>query len=586
MLEQSDGVGPFYVSIFSGLRSTLNAESTTPLTLYLEHLDVSRFSGEAYEESLARHLLTKYQDRPIDVIVAIGGGALDFALRHRQSLWPDTPVVFAFVDAASIGKLHLPDGVTGKTLDLRLAEMVSAAERVVPGLEHLAIVGDRLEEQASFRRFVEEMPALAQRYDIIDLTGLPMEELRKRVATLPDRTAILYTAIYSDGKGTYFVPAEALSMFADLANAPIIASVESYIGRGAIGGNVTLAATMGEEAARTALEIIDGRPVSAIPVTEGSPSRPVFDWRQLRRWNVTESRLPKASEIRYRQLSVWQQYPLQIAGIAAVVLFQSGLIAALLLEYGRRRRAELEARARQSELARANRYAIAGELSASIAHQLNQPLGAVLANTETAELLLKSPEPNIGEIQEILADIRRDNLRASDVIAGLRRLLRKGDSEMRDVDLNQVVAEAFRFVAVQAKAAHVDLLPLLDPLPLRVHGDAIQLQQVVLNLVINAIEAIREAPEGRRTIVGRTSRSGATTAEISIADSGQGVAEADLKRIFEPFYSTKQQGMGMGLSIARTIVERHGGSIRAENSEGGSLFRVELPLAPIHSEAA
>lgn len=586
MIEQSDGIGPFYVSIFSGLRSTLNGEASAPITLYTEHLDLGRFSGEAYEASLKRHLQAKYTGRPIGVVVAMGGGALDFALRHRLSLWPETPIVFAFTDDASIKALSLPDNITGKTLRVQLKDMVSAAQQVVPDLAHVAIVGDSLDTQPPFRRFVEEIPIIARQLDVIDLTGLPMVDVRKRIAALPERTAILYTAIYSDGKGTYFTPAEALPMIAEVANRPIIASVESYIGRGAVGGYVSVAATIGSEAARTALAIIDGRPASTIPISEGSPPRPVFDWRQLQRWGVDERRLPKDSEIRYRVLPIWRQYPLQTASIVAILLFQSGLIAALLYQYRRRRRAEVEARAHLNALAHVNRYAIAGELSASIAHQLNQPLGAVLANAEAAELLLQSPAPDIREIKEILVDIKRDNLRASGVIAGLRRLLKKADAEMLDVDLNQIVDEVFRFVAVQASEAQVDLVRILEP-ALRVRGDAIQLQQVVLNLMINAIEAVREAPAGQRTVIGQTRRIDTSTAEISIADTGPGIAEENIKRIFEPFYSTKQHGMGMGLSIARTIVERHGGWIRAENREGGgSLFCVGLPLLGSGKEAS
>jgi len=578
VLEQSDGMGPLYVSIFAGLRSVVNAGATGPIPLYVEHLDLSRFGCAAYEAGLERHFREKYADRPIGVIVALGAGALEYALRWRASLWPETPIVFGLADPATVETLNLPADVTGHTSRLALADMVAAAKIVVPGLRHLAIVGDRLETQPIFRPFLEELPAIAQAFDVIDLTGLPIAELRQRLAALPASTAILYTAIYSDGKGAFFAPAEALALFADAARAPIIASVETYIGRGATGGYVQKPETIGAEAARTALRILDGEPASSLPVSDGGPPRLVLDARQLARWGIDESRLPADSEIRYRAVPIWRQYPWQSAAASSVVVVQTGLIAALLQQYRRRRRAEIEARARLRELVRVNRFAVAGELSAAIAHQLNQPLGAVLANAETAALLLRAPAPDVGEIQEILGDVQRNSLRASDILSGLRRLLRKADADMQPVDLNRIAEDVLGLAWAMAADARVDLASDLPARPLLIRADAIQLQQAMLNLLVNAIEAVRDGPGARGSVLLRVGASDPAIAEVTIEDSGPGIPEDETRRIFEPLYSTKPQGMGMGLAIARTIVERHGGTLAAEpRSGGGSRFRIRLP---------
>ncbi|MCK0198729.1 sensor histidine kinase [Ancylobacter sp. 6x-1] len=579
VLEQSDVRGPFYAAIFSGLRSIVNSTAKAPVTIYVENLDLNRFSGEDYEQSLRQHLNVKYKDKPIGVLVSVGAGALDYALRLREALWPGTPLVFSFIDEASLAAQTLPPGVTGQTVRLRLEDMVTAAAIIVPDLAHVALVGDRFDTQPVFRSFGAEARGIAERLDVIDLTGLPMTELLERVALLPERTAILYTAVYSDGRGTYFTPADAMAMIAAKANRPIIGPVESYIGRGTTGGFVAIPTTIGEQSGALALRIIDGETPSLPPVASVADPTPVFDWRELQRWGVDEARLPKGSDIRFRSPRIWQEYPLQIAGTIAVVVFQSGLIAALLYEYRRRRLAEVEARTRLDELAHVNRYAIAGELSASIAHQVNQPLGAVLANAEAAALLLDRPVPDRDEIREILDDIKRDGLRASGVIAGLRRMLKKADSVQHHVDLNQVLDETFRFVAAKAADAHVDLVRDPSPRPLVVHGDPVQLQQVVLNLAINAIEAIGATNRGSGKITGRVRSPEPGIAELSISDNGHGLPDEDRRQIFEAFYSSKPDGMGMGLSIARTIVERHGGSIMAEsNPGGGSVFLVKLPL--------
>jgi C4-dicarboxylate-specific signal transduction histidine kinase len=299
----------------------------------------------------------------------------------------------------------------------------------------------------------------------------------------------------------------------------------------------------------------------------------------MQRWGISESSLPPGSEIHFRSPTVWEQYRWQILATATVLVLQAVMIAGLLYEHRRRRNAEIEARQRMSELAHLNRHATAGELSASIAHELNQPLGAILNNAESASVILNSPSPDLGEIKTIVDEIRRDDQRATEVIRRLRRLLGKSTIEAQNIDLNETVREVFEFLSVQAAARDVTLNSGPVNGPLRVSGDRTQLQQVILNLLVNGMDAVVGATNGRREVTSSTSVD-QTSATISIADSGPGVPSDKLKAIFEPFFTTKGDGMGMGLSIARTIVEAHGGRIWAENhTAGGAVFHVSLPLA-------
>ena len=216
----------------------------------MESLDLSRFGGSAYEESLQAHLQVKYQDKPIGVVVAIGDAALEYVLRWRTRLWPGVPIVFSMVDETTLARLSpLPD-VTGSIMKLRLADAITSARAVVPDLKTIVFVGDAWESQTVYGHWKEEIPAAAVGLEIIDLTGTPMRELRKRVAALPDHSAILYTSIYSDGEGTFYPPADALTFFAETANRPIIVSAETFVGRGGIGGFVMTASAIGKEAAQ------------------------------------------------------------------------------------------------------------------------------------------------------------------------------------------------------------------------------------------------------------------------------------------------------------------------------------------------
>jgi len=257
---------------------------------------------------------------------------------------------------------------------------------------------------------------------------------------------------------------------------------------------------------------------------------------------------------------------------------QAGRISALLRERRRRRLAEVQARQRMAELARVNRFSTAGELTATIAHEINQPLGSILTNAETAQAILKSPNPDIAELDEIVSDIVRDDRRASEVIRRMRSLLTKAPFDLKRLDLNDVARETVEFLSTLAVARKVELTSLMTQNTLPILGDRIQLQQVILNLVVNGIDAMKDTPGENRIISVRTSRVD-KFATLSVSDRGSGIAEDKLKEIFEPFFTSKADGMGMGLSIARTIIEAHNGMISAKNRDhGGASFQIRLPL--------
>jgi len=238
----------------------------------------------------------------------------------------------------------------------------------------------------------------------------------------------------------------------------------------------------------------------------------------------------------------------------------------------------VQSRQRMVELAHVNRFATAGELTASIAHEINQPLGSILTNAETAQAILKSPSPDIVELNEIVDDIVRDDRRASDVIRRMKSLLTKAPFELKSLDLNDVARETVEFISTLAVARKVELTSLITPDALSIVGDHIQLQQVILNLVVNGIDAMKDTPAANRIISIRTARVG-KFAELSVSDRGPGIPEDKLKEIFGPFFTSKAEGMGMGLSIARTIIEAHQGLIWAKNRDhGGASFRIRLPL--------
>lgn len=243
------------------------------------------------------------------------------------------------------------------------------------------------------------------------------------------------------------------------------------------------------------------------------------------------------------------------------------------------RRAELEAQRARAELAHVSRVATMGALTASIAHQLNQPLTGILANAQAARRLLAAPEPDLEEARRTLDDIMDDDRRAHEVIVRMRDFIRKDSGLTGPVDLNEVLNDVARLLNSDAVIRNVSIVLQSDGSAAVVHGDRVQLQQVVLNLIVNALESFAEPTARNRRVVVRSRCSGRDLVEVEVIDNGGGFIVPP-ESAFEALQTTKPAGMGLGLSIARSIIEAHAGSIRASNNpDGGATVSFRLPLA-------
>ena len=244
-----------------------------------------------------------------------------------------------------------------------------------------------------------------------------------------------------------------------------------------------------------------------------------------------------------------------------------------------RRRAELEAHSTRQDLAHLARVTMLGELTASLAHELNQPLTAILSNVQTAQRLLDNPIPDMTEIREILADISSDDQRAGEIIRGLRGLLKKSEINFVPLDINGVILEVVGFIRSDALIKHVVISPQLTPNLPAVRGDRIQLHQVLLNLAINALDAMKDTSASERVLTFASERIDEHSVQVSVQDAGTGIPADKLDMVFEPFITNKAHGLGMGLSICRSIVQMHGGRIQATpNADLGMTFQFVLPI--------
>src|SRR5213075_759131 len=329
---------------------------------------------------------------------------------------------------------------------------------------------------------------------------------------------------------------------------------------------------------KAAIQTIDVSPPAAVVTSLDRPT--LATWRAL------------LNPLRLRLAASWQERRGFILVIFAVVALQSALIAVLLVNHAALRRAkrelarditarqqaQLEMRRLQDEIAHVGRVSMMGQLASSLAHEINQPLGAILRNAEAAELFLQSKKPDMEEIRTILADIRADDQRAGSVIDRMRALLKRHVLDTQLLDLNELVGNVAELARPDATIRHVKLKVNLPAHLPAVRGDRVHLQQVLLNLILNGMDALNGNEDNRRVTV--SARLAATRdIEISVSDTGHGITSEKLTKVFDPFFTTKPDGMGMGLPISRTIVESHGGRLWVESNNGsGATFRFTLPL--------
>ena len=570
----------WYGEFITEFSATLRANSPEPIAIFAEHLDLGRFKGASQQETLHNYIRQKYAERDIGVVISVGPSALPFAVAIRAEMWPEASLVFAAATDAAIAGLNLAAEMTGSIVELSAQEMIGTARALVPNLQRVVLLGDVWDDKDIHHNIKRELPAAAGGIEVIDLTGLALPEIRRRVAVLPERSAILYTPIFVDGAGNTYLPGDALASIAEVANQPIVVYGETEVSDGAVGGVVIRSDLVGVDAAERVLRIIRGESASNIPLARAQLTTPMFDWGQLQRWRIGTDRLPPGSEFRSRPESLWEQYQWYLSVAALAIVVQAALIAGFLRERRRRAGAEMETRRHLAEVAHLNRSAAVGVLSTSLGHELNQPLGAVLTNAEAAELLLNANPPDLEKVKAILADIRRDDQRAADVISRLRALMRKTEPEPQLIDVNDVVRVITDILRAEAASRGVMLNADLDTHPLPARADPVHLQQVVLNLALNGMDAMLSRPTGRRVMIVTTALADPATIRVTVSDSGTGIPPDKLKSIFEPYFTTKRQGMGLGLSIARTIIEQSGGRIWADNSpDGGASLSFTLPVA-------
>jgi signal transduction histidine kinase len=347
VLFSASQAAPMAIAGDSALPQILEQGVEEDVDYYSEYIDQGRFPDPAYPAALSDFLRAKYKGQRLDLVIAIQAAAVDFVTQRRNELFPDTPVVFLSLSPLT----HRPANSTGVIANLDLASTLALAVALQPGIRHVFVVSGADAPGRSYERQTRvQLQPFESKLTITYLSGLMTKDLEARLAALPDHSIVYYLVVYQDGAGEAFAPRAYGERVAAAARAPTYTWSDALMNHGIVGGSLLDRQAMMEAVSQLGVRVLRGEQADSIPMSSPNLNVSQVDWRQLRRWGISETRVPAGTLIKFREPSVWDRYKAYILSAVALLLAQTVLIAGLLVQRGRRRQAEEQVRGSQAEL--------------------------------------------------------------------------------------------------------------------------------------------------------------------------------------------------------------------------------------------
>lgn len=536
-------------------------------------------SLEAPEQALVDFIRATYDGHPTpDLIVTTSGAAAVFARKYRQQLFPEVPLLFASVDRRWVDAAPLRDNEAAVPVDIDFPKAIDAMLQVLPDTRRVFWILGSGEVGRFWRTQLEsQLGRYEGRLTSVWSDSLSLSEILRRCRNLDPGTAIFYVLFGTDAAGAAYADERVLADLRGAANAPVFSQQSAYLDHGIVGGPLMSVDELSRRTADIAMRLLHGEPPRNLRPPPQQFGAPTYDWRELQRWNIDEGRLPAGSTVLYRRPSLWQEYRFTVLAVAGILMLQSVLIIGLLYQRRARQRAELESRRHLALAADVSRRQTMSALTNTLAHELGQPLSSMIHNARALQMMIAAGQTAPDTTAEILSDIQTQGARATQIIDRQRSMLRSHEIERTSIDLRAVIQESMSLVDYDRRGRQIDAAMDLPATPCIVHGDPVLLKQVIVNLLMNAMDAMNGVSQARRRVVVRANTT-MTTVQVDVSDSGTGLPAKLDGKLFTPFVTTKSHGLGIGLTIARSIVDAHGGTIDARNNDGeGATFTVVLP---------
>ena len=556
------------------------------LEYYPEYMETTRFPGKR-QDFLHDYLRQKYDGRSIDVVVATADIPLNFLLQYRADLFPNSPIVFLATTSRGKETLSAGPGITGIIHQSTYRETLELALKLHQNTKQIFVISGSPERDKRYETAARrELSEFTSKVEIIYLTDLPLNELISRTASLPANSIALYVWQQSvNEQGKLLETFEVLARIAPTASVPIYGMGTGNLGQGIVGGYLQGPDTNGAKLAEITLRILSGTHPQDIGV-EGAPKVPMFDWRQLQRWGISEKNLPPGSFIGFRVLTFWHQYKWYIAGILTLSLLQTLFIVVLLVERSRRRRArralaqlnaELEERIATRTAALNNKTRELETFAYSVAHDLKAPLRGI---DGYSRLLLEDYFEQLDEEgRSFLKTIHTSTEEMAQLIDDLLEYSRLERRELKSdrIELASLVDTVVEQTRREGSEEQVNFVININGES--IVGDANAIHQALRNYVDNAVKFSRKVSAPRIEI---SSTETPKSVVLSVRDNGVGFDMQYHDRIFNIFQRLNSiedyPGTGVGLAIVRKSMERMGGRAWAESELGrGATFYLEIP---------
>lgn len=553
--DKSNGLMMGYRDV---VQSAIRSGSPDRITFYEEYMDLSSHPGDDYLSLIRGFYRQKYQDQRFDLIIAQAGSVLNFLTKYGEELFPGTPAVFGTLEKSRIEGLKLGTNITGILADVGFGATLEAALRMQPDVRNVVVVSGSSEIDAkNLTKAQTQFRSFEGRIEFTYLTGLPMDELEQRLATLPEHTIIFYITLYRDGAGQAFTLMDSVARVARASRLPTYSIIDRLIEAGSIGGFVFSMEADGKEVATLALRVLAGEKPADIPIRVADTNRYMFDWRQLRRWNIDERRLPPGSILLFRQPTFWELYKWRVVAVTCVCVLQALLIVWLLITRHKRRRAE------EAKMSLAGRLLmLQDEEQQRVAAELHDGLGqnlAIIKNRaiiglrdqtsqeqarEQLEEIAATATASIVEVREIAHNLRPYELDRLGLVAAIESMIeRVSDS-----------------TAIKLSANLDRIEGLLSP---EAETSVYRIVQEGLNNVIKHSKATTARIEIRKN---------GNQLAIAVEDNGEGI----------PLPATEENGnkaKGFGLAGIAERVRVLGGSLAVDSKPShGTAINIRLEL--------
>lgn len=580
---------------------------------YIEYLDTKRYYDIQLLDNLSVFLAGKYRNTPLDVIIAADNNALDFAIKYRDRIRSGIPLVFCGINGFHTNMLKGASNVVGVIESSNPRQTIEIAKEIIPGMNRIYVLHDYTPTGLGNRKVFEELEDnVFTNMQFMYSPNEPLQTLLNQISTLPNDAIVFMGAFVVDSEGTFF-DYDILKQIDQYATVPIFPLNETMFRWGGLGGALNSPYMEGKEAAELAIELLNGTPISSLPLTRQSPRRLIFNYEQMRRHNVNMTKLPPNSSIINRPASLYTDYPGITWSIILMFLLFVLLISFLLRNIVKRHRAELELErhrqhlehlvvertrkleaaharleARAKELKRANEYK--SSFLAHISHEVRTPLNAIIGFSEiilyskSIDFIHQQSQTILYETEHLLSIINQ-LLDHEKIEAG------KFVLEARPFDLKQLLVSLHKSLRYHARRKNITLEYDIESIPPFVVGDALRLRQILLNLLSNGIKFTREGSVSLKAEV-LSEKTGFVRIRFSITDTGIGIPAEKLPTIFHHYSqgdestTRKFGGTGLGTTIAFGLVKLMGGRLEVDSTmDKGSRFWFDINMSvPDHIE--